>query len=213
MQYSLYQNNRQQLFMIGAVIFVSITAAVIVSTVIIMSLMRGEIANALTSHVQNTSPTAQNVSSCVEPTNTSKPAEAQAATASDTASAGPSVAYGAGNTYAHPYSYGAPKHAVKNTNTTTTTNNISNTETNTNTTTITGSYNPVEIKDNTVNVASNNNTAINSGNNSGNTTNTVLATISNTTSNVNSNNTIASNNTFEQHILSDNNVVAVVPVI
>jgi hypothetical protein len=41
-QPNLYQDNRQQLFMIAITVFGSIVTAVIVSTVIVMSLMKGE---------------------------------------------------------------------------------------------------------------------------------------------------------------------------
>lgn len=208
MQPSLYQVNRQQLLFFGATIFVSITAAVLVSTVIIMSLMRGEIANALTSTVKTTnapvtqsnqSPQpAQPVVSCTAP--------APEEEADTTSSAPESVSAPALPSYSAPAPVGTVTNSFNNTNTnvTTTTNNVTNTEVHNKTTikdsfndnsthiAIKDSFNPVTVKDNEIKV------------NSDNTTNKVYNTVVSTA--INSNN--------EQHILSDNNtIVAPVPVI
>jgi len=234
MQQSLYQNNRHSLLMMAGAIFVSVTAAVIVSTVIIMSLMRGEIASALTSTVQNSSPTAQNASSCAVPQNEQT---TEAVSAPEATSA--SVYGGSGAAMPLTSSVHFTKYAPasvsnsynsSNVSNTTTTNNIKNTEVNTkvkvtnikdsfndnskttNVKVIKDSYNPVIIKDNEVNVNSNNNTAINSGNET-----KVYKHVENTnnvTTNVASNNTTTtnSNNTVENHLLSDNTAI-IVPLV
>jgi len=223
-QNSLYQANRQQLLMVGSTIFVSVTAAVIVSTLLVMSLMRGEIASALSSNVQNSSPTTSQVAStCAVP-----------AAEQDQAAPAEAVTYSAvpaTETYSAPLAYHVPKAAsvinsYNSTNvsnvTSNTTNNVTNTELH-KTTVIKDSFNedsyndnskdshnPVVIKDNEVNIDSNNNTA--TAINSGNTVNS--KTTNNTTNNVEIENktNINSNNTFETHVLSDNNTV-IVPII
>lgn len=233
MQHSTYQTNNQFLLM-GVTIFASITAAVIISTLIIMSLMRGEIASALTSNVQNSTPVAQNTGTCTVPADEGVPAEASAAATGHTGG-GSYVAFTSGVKSLH-HMPAAVSHSFNTTNTTNTTNNVSNTEVKTNTTNTTvmikdsfnkdsyndNSKNPVIVKDNTVNVNSNNGNSINSGNtlnhNSNNTTNTAVST--NTTTNTTNNTTTTvntnSNNTtntsvssvIENHVLSDNTVVA-----
>lgn len=75
-----YQRNQTMQFAI--VMFGSIVAAVVLSTVIIMSLMRGELASALTSNVNSTS--AQNV--CVDPTATATAEESEESVATNPAS-------------------------------------------------------------------------------------------------------------------------------
>lgn len=221
-QNSLYQANRQQLLMVGSTIFVSVTAAVIVSTLLVMSLMRGEIASALSSNVQNSSPTTTQVAStCAAPTDEQdQSAPAQAATYS---------AVPATDTYSAPLTYHVPKaqsvnHSYNSTNvnnvTTNTTNNVTNTELH-KTTIIKDSFNddsyndnskdshnPVIIKDNEVNINSNNNTA--TAINSGNTVKTDVT--NNVTNNIEHKTNINSNNTVENHVLSDNTTV-VVPII
>lgn len=208
--------------MMGATIFASITAAVIISTLIIMSLMRGEIASALSSNVQNSAPiTTQAAGTC------SVPAEDLSAAAASTTAASDD----SGVMVAQHSSMAAPlmhwpmsvNNSYNNTSTVTntTTNNITNTEIdmskklvikdsfNDNSThvKVVDSFNPIVVKDNTVNLHSNNNTAVNSGNTttSNVTTNMTTNTTTNTTTNVNSNNSV------ETHVLSDNVVVVTPP--
>lgn len=196
----------QQLLMMGATIFISITAAVIVSTLVIMSLMRGEIASALDSHSAPQTPVAtQTAATCATP-------QEEPETTPVSTPAAPSVMTTQFITLPP-----APVHHVSNTSTTT--NNITNTEVTTNTTirdsfndnsrnshntaTIIDSFNPIVIRDNTVNVNSHNNTAVNSGN-----TTTTNTAVTNTTDNTRTNmTTVNSNNTVENHVLSDNTVV------
>jgi hypothetical protein len=188
----------------GVTIFASITAAVIISTLIIMSLMKGEIASALTSNVQNATPVSQNSNTCAVP-------ESEGAPAAESASAGTSsgapVAFVSGVKALH-HGPASIHNSFNTSNTTNTTNNVSNTEVKTKTTNTTvmikdsfnkdsyndNSKNPVIVKDNTVNVNSNNGNAVNSGNtlnnNSNNTTNTTVTSV------------------VETHLLSDNVVVA-----
>jgi hypothetical protein len=218
--------NSQSLLMMGAAIFVSVTAAVIVSTLVIMSLMRGEIASALTSQVYNEAPvTAQTTSAgCSVPASEiSDGGEASASTG--TAATGNYAAPLTGSVHFAKYMPVATSHSFNNTTNNTVTNNVSNTEFNSKTV-VKDSYNDnsntVVVKDNTVNVNSNNNNSTNSGNTTNNTQNNVqttnnLTTTTNITSNINSNNTtnvasnnttnVASNNTYENHVLSDNVVV------
>jgi hypothetical protein len=231
MQTSAYQANRQQLLLMGSTIFVSVTAAVIVSTLLIMSLMRGEIASALSSNVQNSSPVSQVASTCVEPQAqhneapyTSSESHASVMPMQDTGGMG-NVGYvptmkAASYHYAKP---AAPTHTNNsynstNVNNTTTTNNVTNTDNSKNThindsfnkdsynDNSKGSHNPIVIKDNEVNVNSNNTKNIDSNNttNVNKTTNNTVDTI-----NHNSNNTTNSNNSVD--ILSDNKVI--IPVI
>lgn len=234
MQQTNYQDNRNQLMMMGATIFVSITAAVILSTVIIMSLMRGEIAGALTSHVQNSSPTSQTASSCVDTSaaaTTNAPAVATAAMPVATSAAAPLMQSAYSATYTTPPVSANHSFNSSNVSNTTTNNKITSTEIHHKTVikvkdsfndNSQNSHNPIIVKDNTVNLNSNNNTAVNSGNttvvpttitNNTTTTNTTTTTNSNNTVNtaVNSGNTTNSNNTVENHLLSDN--VVIVPVI
>ncbi|HET6746841.1 MAG TPA: hypothetical protein VFH06_01910 [Candidatus Saccharimonadales bacterium] len=218
MQHSTYQNN--QFLLMGITIFASITAAVIVSTLVIMSLMKGEVASALSSHVENNTPTSQTTGTCAAPVEATAPAPQQNAAAD-------SAPVATGAHYFHYVPSAKVTNSFNNTSSTTTTNNITNTEVKTTVTNVKikdsfnkdsyndNSKNPIIIKDNTVNVNSNNNTAVNSGN----TTNTTNVTAN--TTNVNSNNTtVASNNTainsgntVENHVLSDNTIVAVLPTI
>ncbi len=214
-QQSLYQANRQQLLMTAATIFGSIIAAVVVSTLLVMSLMRGEIASALSSNIQNSSPTVQTTGTCVAPITSSETETVEA-----TATSAPAEFVTGNAQFSYAWPAASVNNSYNNTNTTTTTNNVTNTEVNT---VIKDSFNDNSkhfkhvdnsktaiIKDNTVTVDSNNNTAINSGNNSGNT-----STTTNVVANVNSNNTTVasnnittnSNNTVENHVLSDNTTV------
>jgi len=228
-QNSLYQANRNQLLMTGATIFVSVTAAVIVSTLLIMSLMRGEIANALTSSIQNSSPTSQVASTCTVPASEedhATPAHAVVYSAMPTANTASAPFVSAGY-YAKHYVPAAASinnsYNSTNTSNTNTTNNVTNTEIH-KTTVIKdsfnkdsyndnsqGSHNVVVVKDNEVNLDSNNTTNTNSGN-------TITATqTTNTTNNTTStiNTLVDSNNITETHVLSDNNtvIVPIIPVI
>lgn len=233
MQQTNYQDNRNQLMMMGATIFVSITAAVILSTVIIMTLMRGEIAGALASNVQNSSPTSQTASSCVDTSaaaSASTPAVATATTPVATSAAAPLMQSAYSVAYTTPPVSANHSFNSSNVSNTTTNNKITNTEIHHKTVVkikdsfndnSQNSHNPIIVKDNTVNLNSNNNTAVNSGNTTvvpttitnNTTTNTTTTTNSNNTVNtaVNSGNTTNSNNTVENHLLSDN--VVIVPVI
>lgn len=228
MQTSVYQANRQQLLMMGSTIFVSVTAAVIVSTLLIMSLMRGEIANALTSNVQNSTPTSQVTSTCAVPTSeqdTSTPtdqATPSVMSEEDTASE-PLM-----TTSFHPMHAPAAPSINDSFNSTnisnvTTTNNITNTELH-KTTVIKDSFNKdsyndnskdsnntVVVKDNEVTIDSNNTKNVNSNNTvdiDKKTTNNVTNNVT-TTDNSHSNNVIVKDNDVD--ILSDNKVV--VPVL
>ena len=216
MQHSTYQHNNQFLLM-GVTIFASITAAVIISTLLIMSLMKGEIASALTSNVQNSTPVAQNTSACTVPANESAPTEESAAMTSDDSA----VAFTSGVKPLH-YMPTSVSNSFNTSNTTNTTNNVSNTEVKNKKTTVNisdsfnkdsyndNSKNPVIVKDNTVTVNSNNGNAVNSGNtlnhNSNNTTTT--QTTNNTALNSNNTTTTVVSNVVETHLLSDNTVVA-----
>lgn len=220
--------NSQSLLMMGAAIFVSVTAAVIVSTLVIMSLMRGEIASALTSQVHNEAPvTAQTTSAgCSVPA--SEVSQSGEASASD--ATGDYAAPLTGSVHFAKYVPVATSHSFNNTTNNTVTNNVSNTEFNSKTI-VKDSYNDnsntVVVKDNTVNVNSNNNNSTNSGNTTNNTQNNIQTTnnvtttsttnntvTANNTTNLNSNNTtnVNSNNTLENHVLSDN-VVVVLPTV
>lgn len=229
MQHNSFTPNYQQFMMMGAAIFVSVTAAVVVSTLVIMSLMHGEIASALSSNVQTGAPaTAQATGAgCSVPAG-----EVSATTDSSSAMAMPMGGSGAGVSMAAPLTgsvhfakyvpLSGVSHSFNNTSTTTmnTTNNVTNTEL-THKTVIKDSFNdnskfshntPVVVKDNTVNVNSNNN------NNSGNTTTTTTTT--NTTNNVASNNTTntttntntntttnTTNNVASNNVTNSNNTV------
>lgn len=241
MQTSVYQANRNQFLLMSASIFVSVTAAVIVSTLLVMSLMRGEIASALNSTVNNTPTTSQVASTCAVPQGEG---EGQAAVYNENSSVTP-VAYTASGPlhYKH-YSYpkaAAPlaHHSVNNSfnssnvSNTTTNNHIKNTELHkttiikdsfnkdSNNDNSKGSHNTVVVKDNTVNVNSGNTTTTNTNSNNTKTVeNTVV--VKDNTVNVNSNNVANSNNTYtkniETHVLSDNTLTvdvtpAVVPVV
>lgn len=190
----------------AATIFGSIVAAVIVSTVIIMSLMRGEIANALSSNVQTNNQGAQTaavtpVTCATTPADTEDTApviEAGDAPAPQPAATMPSVV----------------KHSFNTVNNTT--NNVTNTEIhnktvknttikdsfNDNSTHIKDSFNPVIVKDNNVEINSNNKSIditkvdIDKTYN-WNSHNTTVA----------SNNVTVNSNNTENHVLSDNNVV------
>lgn len=226
MQQPMYQSNNQFILM-GVTIFASITAAVIISTLIIMTLMRGEIAGALSSQVQTTNaPTVQSTGVCAMPANETEAAHA-VQPASSATSAPMAVSFTSGVHHMLP----AVHNSFNNTSTTTTTNNVTNTEVHTKTI-INDSYNSDDdtvtiIKDNTVNVNSNNKT-IDSNNavktnvigntvnsNSNNTTNNTTTTA--TTTNVASNNTVISDsnnttkttNVVENHVLSDNTTVII----
>ena len=247
MQTSVYQANRNQLLLMSASIFVSVTAAVIVSTLLVMSLMKGEIASALNSTVNNSPQTSQVASTCAVPQG--EQAQAQAAMYDENSSVVPTMhTASAPMHYAHYSHYNghyksAPvAHNVSNSynssnvSNTTTTNNIKNTELH-KTTVIKdsfnkdsyndnskGSHNTVVVKDNTVNLNSNNTTNTNS-NNTKTVENTVVVkdntvnyqsnhttnNTTNTTSNSHNTANINSNNTVETHLLSDNKVV--VPVV
>ena len=232
MQQSNYQSNNQFLLM-GVTIFASITAAVIISTPIIMTLMKGEIAGALSSQVQTNTPTTQVTGTCTVPANevhasTAHPVSADMPTA-------PTAVFVSGVHHMLPVAH----NSFNNTSTTTTTNNVTSTEVH-NKTIINDSYNNdndtiTVVKDNTVNVNSNNktidsnntvktnvigNTVSSNSNNTSNTTTTTHNVIGNTT-NVASNNTVNSNsnntttkttNVVENHVLSDN-VTVIVPTI
>lgn len=220
----------------GVTIFASITAAVIISTLIIMTLMRGEIAGALSSHVQTNTPTVQTTGACVVPANEVY-ADASQPVSADMPATSAGVSFVSGVHHMLP----AAHNSFNNTSTTTTTNNVTNIEVH-NKTIINDSYNNdndtiTVVKDNTVNVNSNNKTIdsnntvktnvigntvnSNSNNTSNTTTNTTTTTnnvIGNTT-NVASNNTVNSNsnntvtkttNVVENHLLSDN-VTVIVP--
>ncbi len=225
MQYSQQSN---QLLLMAAAIFVSVTAAVIVSTLLIMTLMRGEMASALSSHVTTAAPVTAQSTGCSVPAN-----EVNATTTSASADTMPAEHHSYNSVAAPLYvaKYASvPVHTTNsfnNTNTTTmnTVNNVTNTEVktvikdsfnkdsyndNSKTVKVTkDSNNTIVVKDNTVNVASNNNTSVNSGNTTttnttNNTTNTVTTNSNNTTT-VGSNNPVVTN--IENHLLSDNTVV------
>lgn len=230
-----YHANNQFLLM-GVTIFASITAAVIISTLIIMTLMKGEIAGALSSQVQTMPTTVQNTGTCTVPAGEVQATTAQPASVEVTVPA--TVSFVSGVHHMLP----AVHNSFNNTSTTTTTNNVTNTEINSKTV-IKDSYNndndTTVIKDNTVNINSNNKTIdsnntvktnvigntvnSNSNNTSNTTTNTTTTTnnvIGNTT-NVASNNTVNSNsnntvtkttNVVENHVLSDN-VTVIAPSI
>ena len=223
--------NSQSLLMMGAAIFVSVTAAVLVSTLVIMSLMRGEIASALSSQVNNEAPaTAQTASAgCTVPASEVSTSDGTTTVSAAATSGDDYAAPLMGSVHFAKYVPANTSNSFNNTTNNTVTNNVTNTELN-HKTVIKDSFNDnstkVVVKDNTVNVNSNNNNSTNSGNTTNNTQNNVqttnnvttttnnTVTTNNTTTNVNSNNTtnVNSNNTVENHVLSDNTVV-VVPVI
>lgn len=219
MQTSTYQANRQQLLMMGSTIFVSVTAAVIVSTLLIMTLMRGEIASALSSNVQTSTPVSQVASTCTAPQNE------QVDPAEMTSSVTP-VEETASEPFM-PAHYG--KHATPSLNNSfnstnvsniTTTNNVSNTELH-KTTVIKDSFNDnsknshntVVVKDNEVNIDSNNTKNINSNNKIDVDIDKTVNNITKT-DNSHSNNVIIKDNDVETHVLSDNKVIApIVPIL
>lgn len=228
MQTSVYQANRQQLLMMGSTIFVSVTAAVIVSTLLIMSLMRGEIANALTSNVGNSTPTTQVASTCAVPTSEQDTSATDQADPSvmpeeDTASEPLMTA-----SYHSMHAPAAPSinDSFNSTNISnvTTTNNITNTELHNKTTIIKDSFNKdsyndnsknsnntVIVKDNEVTIDSNNTKNVNSNNtivDIDKTTNNITNNVTKT-DNSHSNNVIVKDNDVD--ILSNNNVI--VPVL
>ena len=231
MQQHSFTPNYQQFMVMGAAIFVSVTVAVIVSTLVIMSLMRGEIASALSSNVQTGAPATAQATGA----GCSVPAGEVNATTDSSAMVMPMGGSGAGVSMAAPLTgsvhfakyvplAGGVSHSFNNTSSTTmnTTNNVTNTETHVKTI-VKDSFNdnskfshntPVIVKDNTVNVNSNNN------NNSGNTTNTTTTTTTNTTNNVASNNTTntttntntntttnTTNNVASNNVTNSNNTV------
>ena len=210
----------------GVTIFASITAAVIISTLIIMTLMKGEIAGALSSQVQTMPTTVQNTGTCTVPASEVQAATTQSASVEITTPA--VVSFVSGVHHMLPVAH----NSFNNTSTTTTTNNVTNTEIHSKTV-IKDSYNSdndtTVIKDNTVNVNSNNKTIdsnntvktnvigntvnSNSNNTSNTTTNTTTNNVIGNTTNVASNNTVNSNsnntmtnttNVVENHVLSDN---------
>lgn len=219
MQPTLYQQNRQQLFLMAATIFGSIVAAVIVSTVIIMSLMRGEIASALSSSVQTNNQGAQTT---VVPASTA-PAPSCAATPADTEASQAPVFQAASAPQPAVTMPVAVKHSFNTVNNTT--NNVTNTEIRNKTvknttikdsfndnsthTVIKDSFNPVIVKDNNVEINSNNKSIdvtkvdVNKTYNWNSNNTTVTNVASNNTSNTNVN----SFNNTENHVLSDNNLV------
>ena len=232
MHQSHYQSNNQFLLM-GVTIFASITAAVIISTLIIMTLMKGEIAGALSSQVQTTPATVQTTGTCAVPANEVQANTAQSVSAETTLPT--AVSFVSGVHHMLP----AVQNSFNNTSTTTTTNNVTNAEIHKKTI-INDSYNTdnytiTVVKDNTVNVNSNNKTIdsnntvktnvigntvnSNSNNTSNTTTNTTTNNVIGNTTNVASNNTVNSNsnntmtkttNVVENHLLSDN-VTVVAP--
>jgi len=224
MNTSTHQN--AQMMQFAFVMFGSIIAAVILSTVIIMSLMRGELASALSSNVTTT----QNGASCVDPTAVVSAAE----TPVDS-----SAVVAAGNTALMPEKV-VNSFNTTNTSTTTTTNYEYNDSFNTD------SYNDSHdktwninknngntktiIKDNVVIVDSGNGNAFQSGNTSvvapvTTTTTTTNTAIDNSLTSVNSGNlnsgntdsgnVVTTTNTAvvtENHVLSDNIIVAPITV-
>jgi hypothetical protein len=207
-QPTLYQDNRQQLFMIVITVFGSIVTAVIVSTVIVMSLMKGEVANALA--VNNTQQQAKVASvdttpaaGCTSPIDTDTPSEP--ATTAETPAEDMPVA----TMYEAPTPPPALESKVINSFNTTNVNNTASTEVHNKTTVIKDSFNDnsVDSHDKLVNsnnsvVVKDNNTIVASGDAHANITD-IDKTVT-----VNSNNTIASNNT-----VADNSVKVPTPII
>lgn len=214
MNHSTYAQNRQQALLLGGAMFGSIVAAVLVSTFIIMSLMRGEMASALSS-VQPAAVTPASASTCVSPADTQGDmgmGSGAVSTAEGSADHGTGVwGHAHAATWAKPVApvakVAAPAPSNVHNSYNTTNNSTAN---NTTTSNITGSYNGIGNgnTDNSVNTV---NTNINSGNtltdNSVNTDNS--QTNSNNDVDVLSNNDILSNN----DLLSDNVVLPVTPVV
>ncbi len=185
---NLEQSNQFAVVMMA--MFATIVAAVIVSTLLVLSLMRGEFASAI-AEVNTNAPTTQTVS-----------AGSDACTGTSTPQTG-SAAHGAGHGHGavshKAWGYGSVSGSYNNTSSSSVTNNVS--ETNVITTTTTnntatdsfnfGSYNQVASNntDNSVtNVAS------------GNTTNTTNTVASNNTTNLNSNNSVTDSHDTETEI-------------
>lgn len=215
MNHSTYAQNRQQALILGSAMFGSIVAAVLVSTFIIMSLMRGEMANALAT-TPATSVVPASATACVSPADTATGGEGSGAWTEGAHATGGYGSEGAAYTTAwkpvSPASKALPSSTINNSyNSSNNTSNVSNNNATTTTTSnITGSYNGAG-NGNTDNSIKTVNTNINSGNtltdNSVNTDNSQIN--SNNDVDVLSNNDILSDN----ELLSDNVVIPVVPIV
>ncbi|HSW91639.1 MAG TPA: hypothetical protein VLG09_03275 [Candidatus Saccharimonadales bacterium] len=208
-QPTLYQDNRQQLFMIAITVFGSIVTAVIVSTIIVMSLMKGEVANALS--VNNAQQQAKVASVDTTPTvaGCTSPVDTEASSGSTTPAETPAEDMPLTTMYAAPTPPPAPESKVINSFNTTNVNNTASTEVHNKTTVIKDSFNDnsVDSHDKLVNsnnsvVVKDNNTIVASGD-----AHAAIVDIDKTVT-VNSNNTIASNNT-----VADNSVNVPTPII
>lgn len=132
------QSNKNQLMVISLAMFGAIIAAIVVSTLLVMTLMRGEFASAL-NDVTTNAPTTQNVSAASDVcTGTSTPQISE----------GGGSASGSSASRGHHWSHRASVvNSYNNTSTSTVTNNVSENTTNTTNTstnvvnTITGSFN------------------------------------------------------------------------
>ena len=171
------QSNKNQLMVISLAMFGAIIAAIVVSTLLVMTLMRGEFASAL-NDVTTNAPTTQSVSATSDVcTGTSTPQNTDGSSANGSSAA----------SHKHWSHRASVVNSYNNTSTSTVTNNVSENTTNTTNTstnvvnTITGSFNlgsfnqvdsnntvnsnnTIETNvnpDNSVNVNSNNNTTNN----------------------------------------------------
>jgi hypothetical protein len=131
------QSNKNQLMVISLAMFGAIIAAIVVSTLLVMTLVRGEFANAL-NDVTTNAPTTQNVSAPSDfCTGTSTPQNADGSSASGSSAV-------SSKHWSH---RGSVVNSYNNTSTSTVTNNVSESTTNTTNTstnvvnTITGSFN------------------------------------------------------------------------
>lgn len=220
MQHSDYTQHRQQAAVLAAAMFGSIVAAVLVSTFIIMSLMRGEMASAL-AYAQPTVAQTASAGTCTSPSDTQGAAVLPASgEGSDLVNHGVWAAgthhaaggYGSASwkPMAHKPTSVAPAATVTNSYNSSHVSNNSTSNSNTShvTTNVTDSYNGLNNGNTTttntsvntnVNTNLNSNNTDNSDNSTTTTTNTTLTATDNSTntdnSQVLSNNDLLSNNT------------------
>lgn len=199
-----YQAQRQQIMLLGATVFGSVVAAIVASTFIVMQLVSGQIASALSSNVTAPAATTSVVGTCVDVSATPAVDEANAPAAGTVMGSGVKLVGmgGVSNSF--------NSNSVVNNTSTVTTNNkeINKTKVMTfiNDSFNRDSFNDVDVDvdvdshDKTLNVIGNTLTV--DSNNQANTT----TTSSNNTAietNLNSNNVVLT----ENHLLSDNTVV------
>lgn len=218
MQHSDYAQNRQQAAILAAAMFGSIVAAVLVSTFIIMSLMRGEMASAL-SYAQPVAAQTASAGTCTSPADTSSVAAMPAGGSGEApahheawAVGGHGAAGAAGSATWAPahHTPATPVAAVTNSYNSSHVSNNSVSNNSNVTTNITDSYNG-QGNGNTTSTNTTVNTNVNTNLNSNNTDNSDNSTT--TTTNASLNATDNSTNTDNSQVLSNNDVLSNNPVI